>query len=130
MWWISLKAGENGVKQLLALTNGRTDGGLDDLKTFNTDTSESAYQELISKTWKLVNCVEEYHHKLWLKMSKKILHNNKIIMHMFLQRVMQTLLELGQGKNRNILLVSPANYGKTFLLDLLTEIWHSLRSMK
>ena len=71
------------MKQLLALTNGRTDGGLDDLKTFNTDTSESAYQELISKTWKLVNCVEEYHHKLWLKMSKKILHNNKIIMHMF-----------------------------------------------
>lgn len=110
------------MKQLLALTNGRTDGGLDDLKTFNTDTSESAYQELISKTWKLVNCVEEYHHKLWLKMSKKILHNNKIIMHMFLQRVIQTLLELGQGKNRNILLVSPANYGKTFLLDLLTEI--------
>lgn len=110
------------MKQLLALTNDGLDGGLDDLKTFIADTSESVYQELISKTWKSVNFVEECHHKLWLKISKKILHNNKIIMHMFLQRVIQTLLELGQGKNRNTLLVSPANYGKTFLLSLLTEI--------
>ena len=44
-------------------------------------------------------------------------------MHMFLQRPHATLLELGRGKNRNILLVGPANCEKTFLLSPLTEIY-------
>ena len=38
---------------------------------------------------------------------------------------MPTLLELGQGKSRNILLAVPANCGKTFLLNPLTEIYDS-----
>ena len=38
---------------------------------------------------------------------------------------MRTLLELGRGKNRNILLVVPANCGKTFLFNPLTEIYDS-----
>ena len=35
-----------------------------------------------------------------------------------------TLLGLGVGKNRNILLDGPANCGKIFLLSQLSNIWH------
>ena len=68
------------------------------------------------------NCVEGCHQKLWLKMVKEILRNNKINAYVFAEAI-RTLLELGRGKNRNILLVGPANCGKTFLLNPFTEIY-------
>ena len=55
-------------------------------------------------------------------MVKEILRNNKINAYVFAEAI-RTLLELGRGKNRNILLVGPANCGKTFLLNPFTEIY-------
>ena len=55
-------------------------------------------------------------------MAKEILGNNKINVYVFAEAI-RTLLELGRGKNRNILLVGPANCGKTFLLNPPTEIY-------
>ena len=65
---------------------------------------------------------EGCHRKLWLKMAKEILRNNKINAYVFAEPI-RTLLELDWGKNRNILLVGPTNYGKTFRLNPLTEIY-------
>ena len=55
-------------------------------------------------------------------MAKEILCNNKINAYVFAEAIC-TLLKLGQGKNCNILLVGPANCGKTFVLNPLTEIY-------
>ena len=142
---ISKSQGIRSETELLAIANERADDDLDDLKTFIATTSERFYWELISKTWKLaeapdllarpwqsrlerlsllslVNCAEGCHQKLWLKMTKEILHNNKLNAYVFAE-VIRTLLELGRGKNRNILLVGPTNCGKTFLLNPLTEVY-------
>ena len=55
-------------------------------------------------------------------MAKEILRNNKINAYVFAEAI-RTLLELGRAKNHNILLVGPANFGKTFLLSPLTGIY-------
>ena len=55
-------------------------------------------------------------------MTKEILHNNEINAYFFAEAI-HTLLELGPGKNYNILLAGPANCGKTFLLNPLKEIY-------
>ena len=104
--------------ELLALANERADDGLDDLKTFIADTPERVYRELISKTWKLaeapdllarqwqsrmerissfslMNCAEGCHQKLWLKMAKEILRNNKINAYVFAEAIRTLLEELG-----------------------------------
>ena len=137
--------GMRSETKLLALANERADDGLYDLKTFIADTAEHFCRELTSKTWKLAeapyllarqwqsrmekislfnlkNCAEGCHRKLWLKMAKEILRNNKINAYLFAE-VIRTLLELDRRKNRNILLVGPANCGNTFLLNPLTEIY-------
>ena len=87
--------------ELLALADERADDGLGDLKAVIAETPERVYRELISKTWKLAewpdllvsqwqsqmerissfsltNCAEGCHQKLWIKMVKGILRNNKI----------------------------------------------------
>ena len=55
-------------------------------------------------------------------MAKETPRNNKINAYVFVKAI-RTLLELGQGKNRNTLLLGPANCGKMLLLDPLTEIY-------
>ena len=133
------------MKQLLVLANERADDGLGDLKTYIVDTPQRFYREPISKTCKLeeapgilarqwqsqmerislfslMNCAEGCHQKLWLKIVKEILRNDKTTAYGFADAI-RTLLELGRGKNRNILLLGPANCRKTFLLNSLTEIF-------
>ena len=101
--------------ELLALANEHADDVLDDLTTFIADTPERVYRELISKTCKfaeapdllarqwqsrterissisLMNCAEGSHQKLWLKMAKEILCNNKNNGYVFAE-VIRTLLE-------------------------------------
>ena len=70
----------------------------------------------------LMNCAEGCHQKLWLKIVKEILRNNKTTAYGFADTI-RTLLELGRGKNRNTLLLGPATCRKTFLLNLLAEIY-------
>ena len=54
-------------------------------------------------------------------MAKEILRNNKINAYDFVEAI-STLLELSRGKNRDIVLVGPANCGIKFLFNPLTEI--------
>ena len=72
--------------------------------------SQSRMERISS--FSLMSCAEGCHQKLWLKMAKEILGYNKI----------NVLLELGREYNHNILLVRPANCGKTFLLNPLREV--------
>ena len=69
-----------------------------------------------------MNYTEGYHQRLWLRIAKEILCNNKINAYVFAEAIC-TLLELGQGENRNILLVGPAQCGKAFLLNPVTEVY-------
>ena len=71
-----------------------------------------------------MSCAEGCHQKLWLKITKEILCNNKINVYVFTEAI-RTLLELNQGKNHKILLVRPINCGKTFRLNPFTEICDS-----
>lgn len=56
-------------------------------------------------------------------MANQILERNGINRKAFTDSV-KLLLEKGRGKNRNILIVGPANCGKTFLLNPLTNIFN------
>ena len=60
-------------------------------------------------------------------MAKGILRHNKINACVFAEAI-RTLLELGRGKNCNILLVGSANCGKTFLLNPLKEIYDTFQN--
>lgn len=135
-----------GETEFLALAAELAEDGQSDLKIFVANTPERIYRELISKTWKLVDAPKELHrqmrnrmeclrenllsecctdckgNKLWLTMAKEILKENKINSYVFAEAV-RSLLQQGRGKNRNILIVGPANCGKTFLLNPLTRIF-------
>lgn len=60
----------------------------------------------------------------WLSAAKQVLQKNGIDVHGFGQAVYD-LREKGRGKYRNIILVSPANCGKTFLLNPLNKIFRT-----
>lgn len=52
----------------------------------------------------------------WLTMAKQVLRNNHI--HEIVSTAaLRELLEKGRGKNRNVKLIEPYDYAKTFLLD-------------
>ena len=58
----------------------------------------------------------------WLAMANDIFARNAIPSDDFTEAV-QTLLEKGGGKYRNIHLTGAANYGKTFLLNPLNLVY-------
>ena len=59
---------------------------------------------------------------LWVQLAKEILQNNGIILQSFQQAIID-LLTKGRGKYRNILIIGPANCGKTFILNPITKIF-------
>lgn len=67
------------------------------------------------------NCVEGCN-GLWLQLAKEVLENNGIILKSFQQAVIN-LLTKGRGKYRNIMIIGPANCGKTFILNPITKIF-------
>lgn len=132
--------------ELLALAACQAEEGLYELKHFIANTPESVYRELISKTWKFVTAKEVLKQqstcrlervaesgqgscvgtcqdqKKWLKMAEQLLRTNRINKYVFAAAV-RDLLQKGRGKNRNLMLIGPANCGKTFLLNPLTLIF-------
>ena len=55
---------------------------------------------------------------LWLSLTIELLNKNEK-QPKAIAAALRTLLSKGRGKIRNILLVGPTNYGKTFLLQFL-----------
>ena len=60
----------------------------------------------------------------WLTCAKETLHRNNIELPAF-ANAMITALEKGRGKNRNVLIIGPANCGKTFMLKPLSDIYNA-----
>ena len=59
----------------------------------------------------------------WFLFANQVLTNNKINPINFAGYVFELLMK-GRGKNRNLMLVGPANCGKTFLLQPLEKVFH------
>ena len=60
----------------------------------------------------------------WLTCAKETLTRNNIELAVFGKAII-TALEKGRGKNRNVMIVGPANCGKTFLLKPLCTIYNA-----
>ncbi len=58
----------------------------------------------------------------WLECANEILNNNNIDKEKFVRSLVD-LLTKGRGKHRNIMIVGPANCGKTFILKPLTVLF-------
>ena len=67
------------------------------------------------------DCVQDCNYE-WLRCALQTLHRNNVVRIEFSTAV-KDLLEKGRGKSRNILIVVPANCGKTFMLQPLCDIY-------
>ena len=61
------------------------------------------------------NCIKGCN-ELLLQLEKEVHENNRIILKSFQQAVIN-LLPKGRGKSHNIIIIRPANCGKTFILN-------------
>ncbi len=130
--------------ELLALAKEQKEEGKMDLPNFILSKSSKAMNELINVSWKmetapksiarnkqnrmevLFQCVEEECKEgcvgQWLVCAREVLRNNGVNAYVYAAAVRELLVK-GRGKYRNIMIIGPANCGKTFLLDPLNEIY-------
>ena len=131
-------------KELFAVAKERKDEGQMDLANFVLSKSSKVLNDLIDKTWKMETANEyiqrekksrmEILHeklgtdccpdcdKLWLKCAMEVLRNNKVHPFVYAAAVRDLLIN-GRGKFRNLLIIGPANCGKTFMLKPLESIY-------
>lgn len=126
--------------ELYALAETQRESGKMDLYTFIINNPKKI-AEIIDTTWAMCNANAELTRskktrleilvdcsKLkctspqWKNAALEILRNNRIPAEKFCNAV-KILLEQGRGKYRNIIIVGPANCGKTFILKPLMEIF-------
>lgn len=132
------------LKQLYAIAHERKEEGNKDLASFILSRSTKSLTELLTHTWEMATakndlvreqtsridilkavkdgqCVENCN-GLWLECAKEVLTNNRVHPIVF-SAALSDLLTKGRGKFRNIMIVGPANCGKTFLLLPLQKIF-------
>ena len=132
--------------ELFALAKERKDEGQMDVANFIMSKSSKVLNELIDKTWKMQTANEKLErekksrmdilrekladdcspgcNKLWLKCSLEVLRKNKV--HPFVYAAaMRDLLTKGRGKFRNLMIIGPANCGKTFMFKPIASIYNS-----
>ena len=63
----------------------------------------------------------------WLECANEILSNNSVDKGKFVEAAV-CLLTKGRGKHRNLMIVGPANCGKTFILKLLTVLFKTFEN--
>eukprot|EP00794_Sanderia_malayensis_P006610 gene6610-biopygen5384 len=129
---------------LLALANEQKVEGKNDLAEWVLSHQAKARAELISSTWgmqeasakllrqqtKRLDVIAQAVQKEcisgcngnWLNAAKELLRSNHIHPYVFAD-ALRALLEKGRGKNRNILIIGPANCGKTFMLEPLKLLY-------
>ena len=138
-----------GIKtrtELLALTNEQKKEGKTDLAEFILNRGPKAVAEALSTGWEMAEsnkklersrlswleilekakegtCLDDCN-GVWFDCAQEVLEWNRISHQSFAEAV-TNLLEKGQGKFHNILLVGPANSAKTFLLQPLTVIFET-----
>ena len=129
---------------LLALAKEQKDLGKVDLANFVLGKPAKCRNELIKSVWKMQNAsaiisrntmsrmaivrealLEPCAHLcggLWLNCAREVSRNNGVNVFSFADPVRE-LLTKGRGKHRNIMIVGPANCGKTFMLDPLNDMF-------
>lgn len=146
---VSQIAVQKGIKtrvELLALANQQKKEGKTDLAEFIANRGGKAVDDALSVGWEMEEaeakleraklsrteilyremgkeCVDGCNRR-WLEMAEDILQRNNIDKVEFAEAI-QTLLEKGRGKYRNIFLKGPANCGKTFLLNPLNVVYRT-----
>lgn len=132
--------------ELFATANEQKEEGKKDLANFILSRSKKSLSDLIENTWKMNNAssslqrknvsrMERIHMSLktecdvkcngqWIECAKQVLQQNGIYPHVFATSL-RTLLTLGRGKHRNIIIVGPANCAKTFLLSPIQKIYEA-----
>ena len=132
--------------ELLALARQQKIEGKSDLAEFIMNRQPKVINHIINTTWDMLNaeenlarsnktrmelleesagsvCIDNCEGR-WLRCAKEVLLANGIELRQFANAI-YTLLEKGRGKYRNLMLVGPANCGKTFLLKPLNLIYHT-----
>ena len=131
-------------RELYALAQEQKEEGKDDLAAFILGRSQKSVNELISSAWKMKDaaatiarsqasrisriqtalagqCTPDCKGQ-WFMCAKQVLRNNDVNVYVFAAAVRELLIK-GRGKYRNLMIVGPANCGKTFLLDPLNIIY-------
>ena len=130
--------------QLFAKANAQKQAGKTDIARFVLSWSSKALNDLIENTWAMEGAVEkatrsnvahieiirenvqaecvENCNSVWLRMAEQMLRNNKL--HPFvLAEALRTLIIKGRGKRRNVMVIGPANCGKTFLFRPMEKLF-------
>ena len=130
--------------ELYALPQTQKNEGKDDLFTFLINKTSKKIEELICTTWEIANSLSEMKrsrkscleilrdclqkgcvqncNNIWYLSALQTLQQNDISVEEF-RSAEKELLHKGCGKFRKILIVGPANCGKTFLLKPLSLVY-------
>ncbi len=141
---IILKKKIENVTELHALAQEQRDNGKTDLVEFILNRTPKSLADLLDTTLKM-KCAKEKLARtqkthmeilteafesdcpaacngLWLKCAREVLAKNGIDINEFANLVKESLTK-GRGKHRNLMIVGPANCGKTFILKPLTLVY-------
>lgn len=143
---IIIDSGSRTITELQALANEQKKEGKIDLAEFLVSRTPRAVADILQSTWEIENapekleraqktrmellqqaqegrCVEGCNGQ-WIVCANEILTNNGIS-EMYFKDAVKLLLQQGRGKYRNIMLIGPANCGKTFLFNPLRKVYEA-----
>ena len=135
--------------ELLALANQQKNEGKSDIAQFIVNRGPKVVAEVLNTAWEM-NTAEERLSRtqktrmeilaearnsqctrgcegMWIQCATEVLQNNGVSVQGFSDAV-KLVLEKGRGKYRNVMIVGPANCGKTFILSPLTSIYNTFRN--
>lgn len=132
--------------ELYAVAQEQKEHGKVDLAHFILGRSPKVLVELLTTTWEMEGAkrkiarskktrIDLLHEAsqghcavgcngVWLQCAKEVLHQNGVDVAMFAGEITESLTE-GRGKHRNVMIVGPANCGKTFILKPLTLLYET-----
>lgn len=132
------------MTELFAYAHEQREEGKTDLVQFILCKQPKVIPDLIDTTWRMKNAKEVLDrgrmtrmdlfneaskeecrtgcNRMWLQCANEILVNNGIDKTKFAEALVE-LLTKGRGKHRNVMIVGPANCGKTFILKPLTVLY-------
>ena len=131
--------------QLCAVARSEMEDGKYNFANFILGKNEKSRNEIIKTSWKIhesskiiarskksrIEILEQVANTgtcicqdLWRECNEEVLINNAICPTEFANMIC-TALRKGRGKEQNVMIVHPANCGKTFVLKPLTEIYET-----
>lgn len=130
--------------ELLALAREQKNEGKTDIAEFIVNRGTKVVAEVLETAWEMEKSTEDLERQTktrievlqefknqdcvencsgqWLECAKEVLEKNGVSVPFFSCTVFE-LLNKGRGKYRNLMIVGPANCGKTFLFNPLTVIY-------